>query len=82
MLRAMADADLYNLEFLSSVAKITQEIDNQTGLNDKTLADLGIDLGASQSRHSGAPAVPLRRAPHVQATRALNPSFVALPPRA
>lgn len=40
----MADADLYNLEFLSLVAKITQEIDNHTGLNDKTLAEFVIDL--------------------------------------
>ncbi|KAA1467822.1 P-loop containing nucleoside triphosphate hydrolase protein [Dentipellis sp. KUC8613] len=40
----MAEADLYNLEFLSLVAKITQEIDNHTGLNDKTLAEFVIDL--------------------------------------
>ena len=40
----MADADLYNLEFLSLVAKITQEIDNHTGLNDKTLAEFVISL--------------------------------------
>ena len=39
----MADADLYNLEFLSLVAKITQEIDNYTGINDKTLAEFIID---------------------------------------
>jgi len=40
----MADADLYNLEFLSLVAKITQEIDNYTGTNDKTLAEFVISL--------------------------------------
>jgi len=38
------DADLYNLEFLSLVAKITQEIDNYTGLNDKDLAEFIIAL--------------------------------------
>lgn len=40
----MADSDLYNLEFLSLVAKITQELDNHTGLNDKTLAEFVISL--------------------------------------
>ncbi|KZT69048.1 P-loop containing nucleoside triphosphate hydrolase protein [Daedalea quercina L-15889] len=40
----MADADLYNLEFLSLVAKITQEIDNHSGISDKTLAEFVIDL--------------------------------------
>lgn len=40
----MAQDDLYNLEFLSLVAKITQEIFNHTGLNDKTLAEFVIDL--------------------------------------
>ena len=40
----MADNDLYNLEFLSLVAKITQEIDNHTGLSDKTLAEFVISL--------------------------------------
>lgn len=40
----MADSDLYNLEFLSLVAKITQEIDNHTGLSDKTLAEFVISL--------------------------------------
>ncbi|KAH8992446.1 P-loop containing nucleoside triphosphate hydrolase protein [Lactarius akahatsu] len=40
----MAQDDLYNLEFLSLVAKITQEIDNHTGLSDKTLAEFVIDL--------------------------------------
>lgn len=40
----MAESDLYNLEFLSLVAKITQEIDNHTGLNDKTLAEFVISL--------------------------------------
>jgi ATP-dependent RNA helicase DHX8/PRP22 len=41
---AMAQDDLYNLEFLSLVAKITQEIDNHIGLNDKTLAEFVIDI--------------------------------------
>jgi ATP-dependent RNA helicase DHX8/PRP22 len=36
--------DLYNLEFLSLVAKITQEIDNHTGISDKTLAEFVINL--------------------------------------
>ncbi|KAJ3514024.1 hypothetical protein NLJ89_g2612 [Agrocybe chaxingu] len=40
----MADADLYNLEFLSLVAKITQEIDNYLGINDKTLAEFLINI--------------------------------------
>jgi ATP-dependent RNA helicase DHX8/PRP22 len=40
----MAHDDIYNLEFLSLVAKITQEIDNHTGMNDKTLAEFVIDL--------------------------------------
>lgn len=40
----MSQDDLYNLEFLSLVAKITQEIDNHTGLNDKTLAEFVIAL--------------------------------------
>ncbi|KAI1793063.1 P-loop containing nucleoside triphosphate hydrolase protein [Ganoderma leucocontextum] len=40
----MAHSDLYNLEFLSLVAKITQEIDNYTGLSDKTLAEFVISL--------------------------------------
>jgi len=40
----MANSDLYNLEYLSLVAKITQEIDNHTGLNDKTLAEFVISL--------------------------------------
>ncbi|KAJ7283259.1 P-loop containing nucleoside triphosphate hydrolase protein [Mycena rebaudengoi] len=39
-----SDLDLYNLEFLSLVAKIIQEIDNHTGLNDKTLAEFVISL--------------------------------------
>lgn len=39
----MAD-DLYQLEFLSLVNKITQEIDNHTGLNDKTIAEYLINL--------------------------------------
>ncbi|KZO96346.1 hypothetical protein CALVIDRAFT_113679 [Calocera viscosa TUFC12733] len=36
--------DLYNLEFLSLVAKITQEIVNHTGIHDKTLAEFVISL--------------------------------------
>ena len=40
----MSNDDLYNLEFLSLVARITQEILNHTGLNDKTLAEFVIDL--------------------------------------
>jgi ATP-dependent RNA helicase DHX8/PRP22 len=43
----MADADLYNLEFLSLVNKITQEINNHTGYNDKTLAEFVISLHES-----------------------------------
>lgn len=39
----MADADIYNLEFLSLVAKITQEVDNYAGVNDKTVAEFIID---------------------------------------
>jgi len=39
----MAD-DLYQLEFLSLVNKITQEVDNHTGVNDKTIAEFIIDL--------------------------------------
>ncbi|KAG6837310.1 hypothetical protein H0H93_011405 [Arthromyces matolae] len=40
----MAESDLYNLEFLSLVAKITQELNNHIGLNDKTLAEFIIAL--------------------------------------
>ncbi|KAI6125065.1 P-loop containing nucleoside triphosphate hydrolase protein [Pisolithus croceorrhizus] len=40
----MAEDDLYNLEYLSLVAKITQEIDNYIGLNDKTLAEFVVSL--------------------------------------
>ena len=40
----MADSDLYNLEYLSLVAKITQEIDNHAGINDKTLAEFVVSL--------------------------------------
>lgn len=46
----MADSDLYNLEFLSLVAKITQEIDNHTGLSDKTLAEFVISLHDQSSK--------------------------------
>lgn len=40
----MASDDLYNLELLSLVSKITQEINNHTGLSDKTLAEFVISL--------------------------------------
>jgi ATP-dependent RNA helicase DHX8/PRP22 len=40
----MSDADITNLEFLSLVAKITQELVNHTGINDKTLAEFIIAL--------------------------------------
>ncbi|KAK0198728.1 P-loop containing nucleoside triphosphate hydrolase protein [Armillaria mellea] len=40
----MANSDIYNLELLSLVAKITQEITNYTNLNDKTLAEFVIAL--------------------------------------
>ncbi|KAG6830899.1 hypothetical protein H0H92_014050 [Tricholoma furcatifolium] len=40
----MAESDLYNLEFLSLVAKITQELNNHIGLDDKTLAEFIIAL--------------------------------------
>ena len=39
----MAD-ELYELEVLSLVAKITQEVLNHTGINDKTLAEFIIAL--------------------------------------
>lgn len=40
----MADADIYNLEIFSLVGKITQEIDNHFGINDKTAAEFLINL--------------------------------------
>lgn len=40
----MADDDLYNLEYLSLIAKIAQEIDNYIGLSDKTLAEFVVSL--------------------------------------
>ncbi|KAF9270686.1 P-loop containing nucleoside triphosphate hydrolase protein [Marasmius fiardii PR-910] len=40
----MADSDLYDLEFLSLVSKITQEIENHTGVNDKVLAEFVISI--------------------------------------
>lgn len=40
----MADLDIYNLELLSLVNKITQELDNHTGYNDKTLAEFILSL--------------------------------------
>jgi ATP-dependent RNA helicase DHX8/PRP22 len=40
----MADADIYSLELLSLVNKITQELNNHTGYNDKTLAEFIISI--------------------------------------
>ncbi|KAJ2935264.1 hypothetical protein H1R20_g1830, partial [Candolleomyces eurysporus] len=40
----MADGDLFNLELLNLVAKITQEINSYIGFNDKTLAEFVISL--------------------------------------
>ncbi|PPQ77016.1 hypothetical protein CVT25_014833 [Psilocybe cyanescens] len=40
----MADADIQQLELLSLVNKITQEIDNHMGINDKTAAEFIISL--------------------------------------
>ena len=40
----MSSDDLYQLEFLSLVAKITQELENHVGISDKTLAEFVIDL--------------------------------------
>ncbi|RXW11997.1 hypothetical protein EST38_g13859, partial [Candolleomyces aberdarensis] len=40
----MADGDLVRLELLNLVAKITQEINNYIGFNDKTLAEFVISL--------------------------------------
>ncbi|KAF5352727.1 hypothetical protein D9756_005877 [Leucocoprinus leucothites] len=42
----MADDDLYNLEFLSLVAKISQELVNHLNLDDKVLAEFLIALHA------------------------------------
>jgi ATP-dependent RNA helicase DHX8/PRP22 len=39
-----ANDDLYNLEYLSLVAKVTQEINTYIGMNDKTIAEFIIDL--------------------------------------
>lgn len=47
----MADADLYNLELLSLVAKITQEIDNHLGIHDKTTAEFVINLHEESNRN-------------------------------
>ena len=47
----MADADLYNLEFLSLLAKITQEIDNHLGINDKTTAEFVINLHEESNKN-------------------------------
>lgn len=46
----MAESDIYNLEFLSLVAKITQELNNHLGLNDKTLAEFIIALHDQSNR--------------------------------
>ncbi|KAH8094721.1 P-loop containing nucleoside triphosphate hydrolase protein [Cristinia sonorae] len=40
----MSNDDLYNLEFLSLVARVAQEVVNYTGLNDKTLAEFVIHI--------------------------------------
>ena len=47
----MADADIYSLELLSLVAKITQEIDNHIGIKNKDAAEFLINLhdGCNQS---------------------------------
>ena len=46
----MADDDIYNLELLSLVAKITQEIDNHVGYNDKSLGEFVIYLHESSNK--------------------------------
>lgn len=50
----MADADIYNLEFLSLVAKITQELDNHIGVNDKTAAEFLIGLHGEANKSLSA----------------------------
>jgi ATP-dependent RNA helicase DHX8/PRP22 len=45
----MDSNDLYQLELLSLVAKITQEIENHTGLSEKTLAEFVINLHEQSS---------------------------------
>ncbi|KDQ63106.1 hypothetical protein JAAARDRAFT_147063 [Jaapia argillacea MUCL 33604] len=40
----MSDSDLYNLEVLSLVNRIAQEVNNYTGLNDATIAEFVINL--------------------------------------
>lgn len=47
----MADNDLYNLELLSLVAKITQEIDNHMGYNDKSLGEFVINLHENSNKN-------------------------------
>jgi hypothetical protein len=42
--RAMSDKDLYRLELLSLVSRISQEILNHTAINDKSLAEFVISL--------------------------------------
>jgi len=46
----MADSDLYNFEFLSLVAKITQEIDNHSGRSDRAAAEFVIDLHGQSNK--------------------------------
>lgn len=48
----MADSDLYKLEILSLVNRVTKELDNHTGLNDSTLAEFIISL------HDGSKTLP------------------------
>lgn len=40
----MSDKDLYRLELLSLVSRISQEILNHTAINDKSLAEFVISL--------------------------------------
>ena len=58
MLRAMADADLYNLEFLSSVTKITQEIDNHLDSMTRHWQISSFTWSAFELLHSGSPRAP------------------------
>ncbi|KAH9486307.1 ATP-dependent RNA helicase DHX8 [Psilocybe cubensis] len=46
----MADSDLYQLEFLSLINKITQELDNHVGVNDKTVAEFIVALHESSGK--------------------------------
>jgi len=47
----MADADLYNLEFLSLVAKINQEMVNHLNINDKFAAEFVIHLHEESNKN-------------------------------